>query len=207
MISGTKRTRRHRSRGQSLVEFSLVIPIFLTVFFAIVEFSFLFTSFVSIGFASHDAAQLAATYGNTTNADGAILQRVMNDVMTPASAAQIKTVDIFWVNTATGSGASLADELYTYDGGSHDFAMPSGPDIFLPFGKTTDGYPTAQRCNVNAGIGCPNTGALVHGTVDTIGVKITYQYTWITPFPQLIGGSGNGPLITQTTLMRLEPVL
>src|ERR1035437_246728 len=73
--------RRRRSRGQALVEFSLVIPVFLTVFFSIVEFSFLFTSYVSVGLASHDAVQLAATYGNTNGADAAILLRVSNDVM------------------------------------------------------------------------------------------------------------------------------
>jgi hypothetical protein len=43
-------------------------------------------------------------------------------------------------------------------------------------------------------------------TVDTIGVKITYQYTWMTPFPALLGGSGNGPLLTSVNIMRLEPI-
>lgn len=203
MRSRRNTTRRRHSRGQSLVEFALVIPIFLTVFFSIVEFSFLFTSYLSIGFASHDGAQLAATYGNTTGADGAILLRISNDVMTPANPAQIKSIDIFWVDTSTGDGRSKADEVYTYDGSSTKYTLPNGTDVYLPFKNTTDNYPASQRCNINGGITCPSG----HGTVDTIGVKITYQYTWVTPFPQLVAQSGNGPLLTQTNIMRLEPVL
>jgi hypothetical protein len=38
-------------------------------------------------------------------------------------------------------------------------------------------------------------------------VKISYQYRWITPFPGLIfDGSPLGPVITQTNIMRLEPI-
>ena len=203
MRSRRNTTRRRRSRGQSLVEFAMVIPIFLTLFFAIVEFSFLFTSYLSVGYASHDAAQLAATYGNTVGADAAILQRIDNDIQAPADAHRIKSVDIFWVNTATSNAASQADEIYVYDGGHHQFTMPDGSTIYLPFVNTTNDYPAANRCNVNGGVSC----VAGHQTVDTIGVKITYQYTWVTPFPQLIGGAGSGPLITQINIMRLEPVL
>jgi hypothetical protein len=207
MRSRRNTTRHRRSRGQALVEFTMIIPIFLTVFFSIVEFSFLFTSYLSVGFASHDAVQLAAMYGNTNGADAAILQRVTNDIMTPANAAKIKTVDIFWVDTSTPNAAPKAEEIYTYNGGHNTFKMPDGSDVDLPFANpaTTDNYPYTQRCNINnpTAATCPAG----HGTVDTIGVKITYQYTWITPFPALIGGSGNGPLITQINIMRLEPVL
>jgi Flp pilus assembly protein TadG len=199
--------RRRRSRGQALVEFSLVIPVFLTVFFSIVEFSFLFTSYVSVGFASHDAVQLAATYGNTNGADAAILLRVSNDVMAPANATKIKTVDIFWVDTSTPNAVPKAEEIYTYDGSTTKFTMPDGSFVYLPFANpaTTNNYPYGQRCNINNPT--ISTCPAGHTTVDTIGVKITYQYTWITPFPALIGGSGNGPLITQINIMRLEPVL
>jgi Flp pilus assembly protein TadG len=67
--------RRRHERGQSLVEFSLVIPMFIALVVAIAEFSVMFTSFLSVGYASHDAVQLAATYGNTANADSAIPRR------------------------------------------------------------------------------------------------------------------------------------
>ena len=68
---------------------------------------------------------------------------------------------------------------------------------------TTGAYPEVKRCNVNEGIGC----VAGHNTVDTVGVKITYQYNWVTPLPSLINGSQVGPLLTATNVMRLEPVL
>ena len=80
--------------------------------------------------------------------------------------------------------------------------QPDGSFILLPFVPGATGYPIANRCNVNQGIGC----ATSHATVDTIAVKITYQYVWITPFPGMIGGSTTGPRLTSTNIMRLEPV-
>jgi uncharacterized protein (UPF0333 family) len=208
--------RRRRSGGQALVEFSLVIPIFLTLFVAITEFSFMFTSYVSVNYASHDAAQVAATYGNTSGADCAVLERVDNDVTIPANATQINSVDIYWVNTATANAnpVSGAENIYTYDGGSHQCMKPDGTKINVPFPiastlaleSTSGGYPESTRCNVNSGINCPATNGIAHNTVDTLGVKILYQYKWVTPLPAMINGSGNGPVFTSINIMRLEPV-
>ena len=216
MRSRRTTARRRRSRGQALVEFSLVIPIFLTLFVAITEFAFMFTSNVEINYASHDAAQVAATYGNTSGADCAVLQRVDNDLTIPANATQIKSVDIYWVNTATANASPVsgAENIYTYDGGSHQCTKPDGTTINVPFPiantlaleATSGGYPESTRCNVNSGINCPATNGVVHNTVDTLGVKITYQYKWVTPFPAMIGRSGNGPLFASINIMRLEPV-
>jgi hypothetical protein len=209
-------SKRHRSRGQSLVEFTMVIPIFLTLFVAITEFSFMFTSYLGVNYASHDAAQMAATYGNASGVDCAVLERVDHDITLPANATQIQAVDIYWVNTASGNASPVsgAENIYTYDGGSHQCYKPDGTTINVPFPiaataaleSTAGGYPESTRCNVNSGINCPATNGVAHGTVDTLGVKITYQYKWITPFPGMIGGSGNGPVFTSINIMRLEPV-
>ena len=195
--------RRRRSRGQALVEFALVIPIFMLIVVAIAEFSFLFTSYVSIGYASHDASQVAATLGNTPGADAAILQRIDNDVNTPADPNRIKEVDIYWVDTSSNNGSPVGGAVTTYTyGGTHSFTLPDLSTISLPFTQTANGYPEASRCDVNKGVGCVSG----HTTVDTIAVKIVYQYVWITPFPQLINGSATGPVLTSINVMRLEPV-
>jgi hypothetical protein len=216
MRSRRNTTRRRRSNGQALVEFTLVIPIFLTLFVAITEFSFMFTSFVELNYASHDAAQVAATYGNTSGTDCAVLERVDNDLTVPANATKIKSVDIFWVNTASGNATPVsgAENIYTYDGNPHPCIKPDGTTINVPFPipatlaleSTSGGYPESTRCNVNSGINCPPTNGVAHNTVDTLGVKITYQYTWVTPLPAMIGGSGNGPVFALINIMRLEPV-
>jgi Flp pilus assembly protein TadG len=203
--------RRRRSRGQALVEFALVIPIFLTILVSIGEFMFLSTAYISVDFASHDASEVAAIYGNTAGADCAVLQRIDNDIMAPANPMLIKTVDIYWVNTSSTNASPMAgaENIYTYNGGNNPCTKPDGTTIYVPFPNvptieaTSGGYPESTRCNVNQAIGC----ASGHTAIDTIAVKITYQYNWVTPFPQLISGSGTGPLLTVTNMMRLEPVL
>ena len=188
------------------MEFRLIIPVFLTVFFSIVEFSFLFTNYISVNYASHDAAQLAATMGNEQYADAVILQRIDNDITTPANPAKIVTVDIYWVDTTKKDASPLSghENIYTYDGGAHDFLLTDGTThISLPFKTTSIGYLDTDRCNYNMGIGCSG----LHLTVDTIAVKITYQYAWVTPFPQFVTGSGSGPMLSSVNIMRLEPVL
>jgi hypothetical protein len=186
------------------VEFALVIPLFLLIVVSIFEFSFLFTAYVSIGFATHDGSQLAAELGATAGADAAVLQRVSNDVMVPANPALIKTVDIYWVDTSTSNAAPVAgaENLWTYDGGSHAYTLPDGSTAYLPFIQSSNGYPESARCNLNSGIGCLPS----HPTVDTIAVKITYQYQWITPFPRMLGTGAGGPLLTSVNVMRLEPI-
>ena len=74
-------------------------------------------------------------------------------------------------------------------------------------------YPEADRCNVILGTGC----ASGHTGLDTIGVKVTYQYAWHTPLRCLVGllGKGNGGCYSNTAgwtlvssnAMRMEPVL
>jgi hypothetical protein len=208
-LTGHSGRRRRNSPGQALVEFTLVIPLFLTIFIAIAEFTFSFTSFVDLGFASHDGVQLAATLGNAPGTDAAALDRINRDVTLPANPKQIISVSIYWVDTSTPNGSPVggAENIYIYDGGAHVYGLPSGATITLPFNQSTNGYPEVQRCNVNQGIGCLPTSGRPHNTVDTVGVKITYQHRWITPFPGWIGGGPTGPVLTSINVMRLEPVL
>jgi hypothetical protein len=125
--------------------------------------------------------------------------------MVPANPQQIKEVDIYQVDTSSNNGSPVGSHIntWTYDGGSHSYTLPDGSTINLPFTRTANGYPEGARCNVNQGLGCSTFGQT---TVDTIGVKIIYQYKWITPFPALVGGSTTGPVLTSINVMRLEPV-
>jgi hypothetical protein len=200
------RSRHRDSRGQSLVEFSLVLLPFIILIVSILEFGFMFAAYNSISFASHDGSQMAAEYGNTSGADGLILRQIDQDISAPANNAQIVSVDIYWVDTAFSDGRAKAgyENLWTY-GGSTTFTLADGVTTYtVPFSRSSNGYPDTSRCNVNGAIGCANPP---HTGVDTIGVTITYQYKWITPFPQLVfGNSGAGPKLVSTNIMRLEPI-
>ena len=195
-----RRTRRHGA-GQAMVEFALVILPFIVLVVAIAEFSFMFSSYLSISFASRDGVQVAAEMGNDDSADFVILQRIEQDVSAPLDKTKITKVDIFW---SDGAGNVKLGAINTWTrGGSSSYTLPSGTILTVPYQRTSNTYPPANRCNVIAATGC----ATNHTEIDTIGVKITYQYAWITPLPALIGGSGSGMQMSQTNMMRLEPVL
>ena len=88
-------------------------------------------------------------------------------------------------------------------------SKPDGTKPYLPFtpaAPSNVGYVESARCNVNLGLDCPATASKAHNMVDTIAVTIKYQYKWVTPFPGLILIGGNGPMISQTSQMRLEPI-
>ncbi len=53
------------SRGQALVEFSLVVLAFMTIFVGLIEFGIAFSVEMQINFASRDVATLAAESGGS----------------------------------------------------------------------------------------------------------------------------------------------
>lgn len=54
--------RAHRTRGQGLVEFALVLPVLLLTLLSIIEGALLFQSFLAIQHAAREAARFAVTY-------------------------------------------------------------------------------------------------------------------------------------------------
>jgi len=183
------------SRGQALVEFALVFPIFMTLVVAIAEFSFLLTIKIGVTDATQDAVQLASQLGNTPDADCTVLQLIEKDMGTPINKTNIQSVAIFWTNL---SGQNLGADTYIRSG-----TITCANGVIVPYSMSgSAGYPVANRCNIVSGIGC----ASGHGGVDWIGVTITYKYTWVTPLPYLVGLGTTAPTFVQTSASRLEPI-
>ena len=228
-------TGRSRPRGQSLVEFALVIPIFLVLLMAVIEFGFLLNGLLSINFATRDAALVAAESGNVggdgtsgvnglygyDRADCIILQKIVQDVTAPANSANVSQVQIYWTNaygqplatdgsvTTAGSAGQAVD---TYVPGSMTCALSSTVTVTVPFrpSSTAPQYLSSTRCN-EVGGSTQTTGLNPcpsgHPGLDTIAVQVTYSNTWVTPLHNLLGLLGNGWTLTQSNEMRMEPVL
>jgi Flp pilus assembly protein TadG len=62
----TRRRSRetHRSRGQSLVEFALIVPVFAVMLFGVVDFGLAFDASIAISNAAREGARLGATQPN-----------------------------------------------------------------------------------------------------------------------------------------------
>ena len=190
--------KRRHGRGQSLVEFALVFPIFFTLFMGMIEFAFAFNAILSVNFASRNAALAAAEAGNASGADCVVLSGIENDITAPADRARVTKVDIY---RATSTGAVLPagrDHDLTRTG-STACTFPDGTTTDVPYTRTVDGYPYANRCNVIGG--CPSG----HTSVDQIGVRVYYTHVYITPVKSFLGGGGT-MIFDRANVMRMEPV-
>jgi len=52
--------KRKNEKGQSLVEFALVVPLVLMILMAVIEFGFMFNAYITISNASREGARLGA---------------------------------------------------------------------------------------------------------------------------------------------------
>jgi hypothetical protein len=187
-----------RSRGQSLVEFALVFPIMITMIMGFLEFTFVFNAVLAAGHATRDAALIAAEAGNAVGADCVILKQIENDTTAPADPARITEVDIY---RADQNGAVFGGQQNVYTRTkSTTCTLPDGTSLTVPYFATSTTYVDTTRCNIQAGCGGGRT-------LDTIGVKVTYRHTWITPLANLVSLTGTGTTIVQSNAMRMEPVL
>lgn len=189
---------RARMRGQALVEFSLIVPLFLTIMLAIIEFGFAFNAVLAINFASRNAALTAAESGDADGGDCLVLRAIESDVAAPADRNRIGRVEIF---RADKNGDRIGDAtVYARSEGSTTCEYAGGVSVTVPYALIADGYTEADRCNTLAG--CEGGRPL-----DLVGVEITYTHVWVTPLRNFVGGNPGGFTFDRSNATRMEPVL
>jgi Flp pilus assembly protein TadG len=205
-----------RRRGQGLVEFALVVPIFLVLLFTMLDFGFALYTNLTLEYASREGARVGAALaaGNGSalpcaqvdNHVIAAVQRVLQSAgisvaIANPGADQTKS-GVLWIriykasNNVDGSGYATANNYneWTYsDGGG-----PTVDGTALDFvGPATPAWSACTRVN----------GA----NPDMIGVAISYRYAWTTPIASAFRliSSGNSFLSSLTfldkTVMNLNP--
>jgi Flp pilus assembly protein TadG len=198
--------RRHRrpqsptsrpGRGQALVEFALVFPLFIVLLLGIIEFAFLFNALLSVNYAARDAALAAAEAGDGAGADCVILQSVDRSVGPPAVEGRIGTVEIY---QATPNGAMIGSPTTYTRTGSTTCTFVDGTSVTVPYTRSSNNYAEANRCNILGGCG------VGHPTVDNVAVRVSYTHTWVTPLQNFLGG-GSGLTFDRSSVMRMEPIL
>ena len=191
------RNRPNRERGQSLVEFALIAPIFLMLVVGLIEFAVAFSVQLNVNYASRDSALLAAEAGSGAGADCIILQAVEKDLGSPSDKTSIQQVRVYW---ASPNGVEKAANVYSRSG-TTSCTLADGTIVTVPYSASSTAYPESSRCTYLAG--CGGT----HTQLDQIGVSISYQHGWITPVPGMVRLPASGVTITRSNSMRMEPTL
>lgn len=199
---------RGRQGGQSLVEFALLVPLFLLLMMGLVEFALAFNALLNTNYASRGAGLIAAEAGNNSAADCLILNEIETKITPPAEKPQISRVEIQRTNA---SGSSILASSAYQRSGSTTCTLIDGTTMSVPYSAISSGYPPSQRCTVLPPSGC-TLMTPARTTVDTVAVQITYVYPWHTPLRPLMaafGGSltGSGFTFDQRNVFRMEPTL
>jgi hypothetical protein len=208
-VGATRRTRRSGERGQSLVEFSMVVTVMLLLLLGMLEFGFVFDHHLTVEYASREGARTASALANGGGVVGcgtgqspnaasvdkqiiAAVQRVLTSPGSPVVPSRVGSIKIYKA-TSTGAISGSSVNTWIYSAGAGPVVDGKALD-FVQSGGT--GWAACLRNN--------NTPA------DSVGVSLSYSYHLVTPLSAVMGffGSGSGPTtipITDKTVMALNP--
>ncbi len=171
---GTHRDRL-RSRGQALVEFSIVAPILFFFLLGVLESGLLLFVVGTARFGAGEVARQESESGNAANADLASIAVLRGTAIGTTSLAAINEIDVYHLNEQ-GNGSLAVDPAhynkYRLDG--------------TVIGAIN--WPPAMRNVVN-------------GQSDFLGITILYQYNWKTG----LFLAAHPLQLQQTFEIRLEP--
>jgi hypothetical protein len=199
--------RRRRARGQALVEFTIVIPVFMVLLSAMLEFGLAFSDRLTLGNATREGARIGAALvtgmkttctGDPAGVDNTIVASVQNILDPGSSEVQLEHVTAIRIFKSTSSGGQSGSSVnvWTYTPGSGPDADPGSGIEVLDFSPSSTGWAACSRRNTA-------------GSPDSIGVTVDYSYQLKTPLAALItliGGTRAGTIrLVDTTVMALNP--
>jgi hypothetical protein len=191
--------RRHQ-RGQSLVEFTLILPIILGMAFSIAEFGVAYGTNMTLIEATREGARVGAVLGNGANSlgctgatgaasvDPQVILAVERAIESPGSGITLAKVDWIDIYKANASGGEAAYNRWTPSPGSG----PAICGVTLDFTQGAVNWAASTRTSV-----LPS---------DSLGVLIQYHYTLFTPLSAVTGLFGTRDItMVDSTVMDLEP--
>jgi hypothetical protein len=208
--------RRRRQRGQGLVEFALVLPIFLLLLLIMLEFGLAFNHNLTIGLATREGARTGAalasgdkTVNNCTGAnainsgdpllvDQQVIAGVQRILKSPGSDVVMANISQIRIFKADANGVQIGGfvNVWNYTGVATGPTVDPGPPIDkLDFTQSTVAWPACSRLN--------------GGIPDSMGVTVRYNYVLKTPLGSLMsalkGVVPNPIVMNDQTVMVLQP--
>ena len=195
-----------REAGQSVVELSLIMPVFLLLLLGILEFGMAFDHLISLSYASREGARAGAALvngggalgcaaGQSPNAeavDAQVIAAVERVLTSPGSQVALDRVSQIRIYQASSTGAETGSvNVWTYTPGE---------------GPTVDGDPLDFSASSSGWTACSRTNTL---PAPSIGIAIRYRYTFSTPLGGILGFFGGGGQtgldVTDRSVMAMNP--
>jgi hypothetical protein len=201
--------RRSKEVGQGLVEFTLVLPIFLLLVMVMFEFGFAYNHNLTLGLASREGARTGASLANggvvdcsggndPSGVDAQIIAGLQRILKSPGSDVVMTDIQSVRIYKADATGAQIGSyvNVWAYAG------VGAGPDVDpgagvekIDFTQSSVAWPACSRLN--------------GGSPDSIGVQIRYTYRLETPLAGIVSVlRGNQPTtiaMNDQTVMVLNP--
>ncbi len=191
--------------GQGLVEFAMLVPLFMLLLLGLLEFGFVFDHAMTVSYATREGARSGAAFaqGNATTMSArqrdvdknivAAVQRVLKARARLVESADISEIRIY---KAHAERDARADQART-SGPTAPAAVRSSTGRHLDFVQGTVGWNACTRDNGSS--------------PDSIGVSIRYNYRFVTPLAVAPGASSAHPgragvADPDRTVMALNPI-
>ena len=200
------RARPLRSRrGQSLVEFTLILPVILTLVLGMLELGFAINHSTTIETATRQGARVGSQLvngsrtcgGGVTASSNAVDPQIIGAAEgalvspgSPVDESRVTSIKIFLADPNNPGQMTSSVNTWTYSkGGGPTLAGATAP---LNFAKFSGNWDASTRCG--------------SAPAPSIGVQITYTYKFITPLGAFVSMFSSAQItMTDQTVMALEP--
>lgn len=195
---------REISRGQSLVEYAVTVPVFLMIVLGMLEFGFAFAHNLTLEYGTREGARVGSALANGSDlfpcgppvagaspVDAAIIAAVQRVLTSPGSQVDLNRIGEIHIYQSTTGGTEVAGKVNRWVLGSGPPAYTGGPNLlFKPVGGI--GWDTCTRLN--------------SANPDSVGVSLTYDYKYVTPLGAVLGFAGSPTMkMSDRTVMALNP--
>lgn len=212
---GTARARlrraRSRSRGQGLVEFSLILPVFILLLIGMFEFGFVFEHNIALSYSTREGARVGSALAD---GGGTVPCTIVGENQAPDYAAGVDPLVIAAVQRVVTSPGSLIvpsriEEITIYKANAQ--GDPTG-SLINRWTYSPGGGPMVEGRRLDFANASTNWSACTrdNGSVpDSLGVGVRYRYelqTALGPIMRFFGGSFAATLpMSDRTVMALNP--
>lgn len=220
-MSGVRRARepRDRERGQSLVEFAFLVPLFLVILLGVLEFGLAFTHNLTLAYATREGARTGAALADGTGSDSSCV--AANGTSRALASSDVDPLIIAAVQRVLESSGSLVNlgnitqiVIYQADANGRDtgvhniwtYNKGAGPPV------PCQASPPNLDFSLSGGVGWAASTRDHGDTPDQVGVSITYNYKMTTPLGAAMslaartsGSAWSSITMTDSTVMALEP--